>query len=359
MTNKKQNIAGLIRELLNKNTSDKIYKDILEQLLALTYDYLKRFNIKSEFEEIAKDTRNTALSKILESLNKDIWKNTIIRSNENDKRINSYIYTIIKESYRDISDKSARKESEQLYQSVKKITKSLVQSGFLNKNENEYFTKSPNIKCTDYSFNYSYNRYYIDLRRGEKGQLDQKKLKDFIQSVFDDDNLENLCFSISDLTKLISENSNYGVFIEKRVNRFEVSTDTDDGIADNSVILESSENSDNLINKTLVNKWLIKFKKIWDEDEIQTIGIMIVLFFSYNYTYKKIKDFLNRENISDISSLQTIKNKIDKSILDVCFNELKDDRESMKLHLEFFLKKLEKDYVSEEVFKMLEVNRDE
>jgi hypothetical protein len=194
MSKTKLNIAGLLKEfLIERNTSSVIVNDLYIQLKGLSIDYLKKKGIKKDIENIAEDIRGEVIDKILESAHKEFWKDNLGSKKVNDKIINSYVYTIIRECYRNVTENFSNGESDLLYKAINIIFEELVNKGLLYQINNEYYSRNNIKECTEYYEN-SLDIYYIDIRRGKKKeQLDHSILKEFITKIITD--LENYCFT--------------------------------------------------------------------------------------------------------------------------------------------------------------------
>ncbi|MBK9404452.1 MAG: hypothetical protein IPN57_07965 [Ignavibacteria bacterium] len=81
--------------------------ELYSQLYGLCLDFLSKSNIIRDVENIAEDIRGEVIDKILKSADNDFWKENKEYSLENDKKINAYIYKMIRGSNNDIKDNFA------------------------------------------------------------------------------------------------------------------------------------------------------------------------------------------------------------------------------------------------------------
>lgn len=351
MAKSKENIAGLIRDLYIKQSSfsESEFKELRTQLSRYTSFYIKRQVFEKDSDDLIKDITDLTILKVLESFQNDeidFWEQNEKASSESDKKINAYIYQIIKGSYRESKDKIATKESTNLYESIELICDKFTLDKYLNKINNKYFALYPQLKCS-YYFNDlagSISRHYINLRRG-KDQLDHKKLKEYIEYIFSE--LENYCFTISDLTRLVSSNSNYGIFIEtKTIDPTDnVKSGSTGDSRDNIKHISGKKLQDELedLDKNIIRKWLCRFREIYDEDE-RLENALILVFFANDITYIQIESYLEKNNIAKISK-STVKNRIDNLLQKIGFHTIKNEGEDKSKYLKYFLKELEKKFV--------------
>jgi len=348
MAKKKQDIAGLLRKIIiGKNTSSETVNELYNQLLGLCINFLKD-KLKKDVENTAEDIRGEVITNILKSTDNDFWKETEAETEENNKKINSYIYVMIREAYRNIKDNVADGESDLLYKAAEKICKELTEEGFLKQMENGQFAL---VSFNNYIENYdgSMRKYYVNLRRG-KEQLDHTQLKEFIKFLFEE--LENYCFTVSILTRLVSQNSNLGSFLETRVNRNEIIDPDKSNEKENSIILSTNDEKDSIIVNTIILKWINKFKRIYDEDE-RLENALILVFFWNDFTLVKTAEFLKEKKLADISK-STIKNRIDNSLLKIDFFNAKIEKEERKSYMQYFIQTLINEFIPEEFISDME-----
>lgn len=343
MAKNKKNIAGLIREIiLNKKTSSEIVDNFYNQLLSLCIDYLVNRGNRNNVENIAEEIRGEVITNILSKKKfKFFLKDNKAYTVENDMKINSYIYTMIRESYRGLKDNYADKESNLLFKAIEVICKKLLSNGFLKMTDNKYYVLSSLNNCYEYD-NASFKNYYVNLRKGKKGeQLDHKCLMDFIIFLFKE--LENYCFTISILTKVVSENSNFGNMIELRIDRMELIYDKSSDEEENLVILPSNEKFDTIINDRIIKRWINNFKKIYDE--VERLEIALILTFYWNgITLVNTSEYLLKKNIAEISK-STIKNRIDYCILEIGFYKTGIGEEDRMKYMQSFIQTLINEFI--------------
>lgn len=335
------NIAELLKEILvKKNTSSEIVDEFYAQLLNLCIDYLKRKGFSKDVYNTAEDIRGEVIDSILESKDNSFWKNNLNKDPLNIKLINSYIYTFIKAGFRKINGSLDNGESDLLYKATGVIFTKLTEEGYLNQIENVYYSKSPAKVCKEY-YNDSLSAYYADIRRGsKKEQLDHSLLKEFIKVIFSE--LENYCFTISDMTRAVSQNSNYGNMVESRIDGHEMSNFDLSSKESNSIILTSKEEIV-VVHDRVVNKWIGKYKNIYDEDERLENALILILFFN-DFTLVNIKSFLSAKKLANISK-STVKNRIDSVLKNIGFFEIEKSGNEKKHYLNLFLQKLVSEFI--------------
>lgn len=342
MAKKKQDIAGLLRKIIiGKNTSSETVNELYNQLLGLCINFLKD-KLKKDVENTAEDIRGEVITNILKSAENEFWKETEAETVENNKKINSYIYVMIREAYRNIKDNVANGESDLLYKAAEKICKELTVEGFLNQKGNDQFALVSFNNCIEI-YDGSMRKYYVNLRRG-KEQLDHDCLKEFIKFLIEE--LENYCFTVSILTRLVSQNSNFGSFLETRVYRNEIIDPDKSNNKENSIILSSIDEMDSIVINNIIIKWINRFKKIYDEDE-RLENALILVFFWNDVTLIKTADYLKEKKLANISK-STIKNRIDNSLLKIDFFNAKIEKEERKSYMHYFIQTLINEFIPEE-----------
>lgn len=338
MAKNKNNIAGLIREIFsNKNTSSETVNELYSQLFGLCFDFLSKLNIIRDVENIAEDLRGEVIDKILHSAGNDFWTDTQIYTVENDKKINSYVYTMVKECYRNLKDNFADGESIILFSAIGEVCKELKDEGFLKRTNDEYYVKFSNSSFVFYNNEkLILPKSDINLRRGAKGeQLSHEALKEYIRFLFEE--LENYCFNLSDLTKVVSQNSNFGH--EKK------QMDIDD--PDNYINLKGSgDENDIIINDRIIECWISKFIKSCKPK--QKLENALILVFKFNgITLEKTSEYLTLKKITDVSK-STIDNRLKNLLEKIGFTEIsKNEKEKMN-YLMYFLDELKNEFIPEE-----------
>jgi hypothetical protein len=244
------------------------------------YSIQSRF---ADFDNDLIDITNSIIEELLKSFNSDIveiWDETINvtdktteETENNNARILSYLYSILRTVTNQFFKGTVYEEDIKLTQIVSDQIKILVENNNLSfqsiNYKKLYFISGKNIAAKYYDEVKSYTGPFINIWRGEnkeeRKQLNHESIKNGILEIIR--TLEDYKFSISDISRIIKNNSNFDIPVEK------VELLNDDGDRDDSknegenVFVDSSKKPDELVNEYRNNavRFLEKFENLYPD----------------------------------------------------------------------------------------------
>ena len=340
------NIANLVRKIaLESDFSDKTNGGLYEQIKLICFDFLLKTNYRyGNQDSHAKELASDVYEKFIINLHLPMWQEVSIKNDENDKRIIGYFYTLVSRSYNKNFSVIQNQNSNFLYSAVSDACKQLTKEKSISDYKN-YYKFSQTEGCKNY-YNGQIKGIYCNIRKGEES-LDHELLRWFIVQILED--MEETCFTLSDITKIVSENSNFGNYTtpEHRKPLYNYSEESEEWKLDEII---DSESSNVIPNDDVLNSWLIDFRTIYrtNEKRLQAALIMI-LYFEHDFTLNEISDVLAENNLAAMKS--TVKNRIDRTILGIGFNKYDYQEHEIEHYLAMFLVELQKQFIPSKILK--------
>lgn len=326
---------------------------MIQDLTQFTKSELFKQNSKfSDFDEDCKDIVAYMLYELTSSFDiGEIWKETIEINEENNKRILGYIYSILRTAKNQLLKNTEYKVETDLYRVVDYEMKELVGSNSLSvtKINHKEFYYLPN-KINPSYFNKEVNNYNVPLINVWRGkeQLDHKSIKEGIIKIISF--LENYKFSVSDLYKVIIDNSNINIPVKYSSGNKEGGS-SDEG----NIFVDKGKKFDDIDeeNQKSAERLLMNFRNLYPKTmngEKKFIENIKILYWTYNSEPK-----LNQEQIAlrvfnsrkRFRSISTRQRTIEKNL-----NELKNKKEVSfdENELKAFLLLIKKRFITKEKF---------
>jgi len=338
------NIADLVRGIVLENDhSDKTNGSLYEQIKLICLDFLLKTNYRfgdrdSQAQELASDV----YEKFILNLHLPFWQEVSAKNDENDKRIKGYFYTLVSRSYNKNFGIVQNQNTNFLYSAVSDACKQLVEEKAITEFQN-YYKFSTSEGCKNYYYG-QIKGIYCNIRKGEE-YLDHDVLRWFIVQILED--MEETCFTLSDITRIVSENSNFGNYTtpEHRKPLYSYSEEQEQWGLDEII---DSESSDVMLNEDILSSWLNDFKTIYrtKEKRLQA-ALIVILYFKHDFTLHEISDALVENKIGAMKS--TVKNRIDRTILGIGFKKNDYQEHEIEHYLAEFLVELEKQFITPKI----------
>jgi hypothetical protein len=342
-------LADLVRKVvLNTNCSDDINRSLIKEINAVCHDYLSKKSQKERikgFDYYLEDITSDVYVKFVENLHLPFWQETLEPGAENDSRIIGYFYVLVQDCHESNSEKIFNQNSVNLYTAISEICNELDDTGKIY-SDNGYYKLSKG-KCISYFESTDVlNGLYVDLRiRGVKKELNHKRLRDFIIEIIEI--LENTCISVSDLTRVVSQNSNYGNFVTQE-HRAEVTYVPNDPYIEKSRDIVDIQPKIFVHSNQTIAKWINDFIRLFRTEEKRiSAALIILLYFEYDYTLEKISSVLEESGFKAKKS--TVKNRINMTTDEIGFRDNEYEEEELRLLLHLFLSELEKQFIPKDL----------
>ncbi|MGK9475765.1 hypothetical protein [Melioribacter sp. OK-6-Me] len=333
----KDNITDIIRKIISE---DYNHTDIIEldnQINNMLHKWIKDTNKFIE-AELIQDFKQNVMQSLWESFSKnEIWKEKIVPSEDNDKIMISYVYSIIRTCYRESIDKSSFKDVINLRSSVIKALETLVEKKLIIKENkfNEFYYSVNNKKEKKiYDGEVEFNRLFIVRQNSSNGlgKISSQAVYEAVWEILK--NLENYYLSLSLIIEIIKNNSDVNSF---KLLPLENTTDNMDEnmnvLAEDRLIVENDAISITTDANKFIDYCNAKLNYyLSNKQKADYYKICFYLYFKSGFTYSEIRDFLELKFNKNIS-IQTVKNYISDffNILDFKKDYNIDDKELMEL----------------------------
>jgi hypothetical protein len=279
------NIAPLIRQIYYQKKDGRIDEKIAEELI----QQLKKMCLAKNYSfDSCDDVVNQSFINLYKSIDENSFWETVIEENEeNDKRIKNYIYKILLSSNNELDKDFRRKETINFNRALSEILKNLVAENILQTKDSFYhLTSTQTPEDVDFV---DFPSLYFPVRNAN-GTIDWNRLKELIIIIFNE-YLEKYSLSLSNITEIISKITDIG---NTSLISIDLSFDSDEDDYSTIQIKDSKTNQEDISTiKSIVNIWIERAEKIFDEEELKLRAVLFLLKYGENYTLEEIKDKLN------------------------------------------------------------------
>lgn len=333
-----QNISGLIKrffDLIIEGHADR-FRESRQLWEGIYHMCLKRkIAAGAELEDFASEVVCDIYDWLRESAENDESFLKVYRYTDDiDKRIMGYLFSIIRTKRNGLYDVEFKKEHTLIYEAVSDICNDLAKENFLVKtNGSVYHLFSDSEKET---FKGKFNSYYISIRN-KNGTINHGKLKDLVKNVFKN-YLDNYKVELSNLVDIIESITNFGldsrVYVDSEYNNEnETTVSVIPESPDYHLILE--EKAEGYFNDWK-NKLLIEYQ---DEEELKQ---------DIKFAYDKYLSELTLREIAEKNGSKLNHNSVNNHIkifMKICgMHEELDPDDPCQTYFDLFLEHLKKEY---------------
>lgn len=337
MQSKKDNITDIIRKIISESYNHSDIIELDNQINSMVHKWIMDGN-KFFDNELMPDFKQNVMQSLWESFSRnEIWKEKIEPSEDNDRIMISYVYSIIRTCYRESVDKSSFKDVINLRSAVIKALDALLEKELIiieNKFNEIYYSVNNKKEKKIYDGEFEFNRLFIIRQNSSNGlgKINSQAVYNAVWEIIK--NLENYYLTTSLIIEIIKNNSDVNSFkVLPLENTIDNPEDDMNVLAEDRLIVENNE----IPIITDANKFIDHCNSkllfyLSNKQKADYYKICFYLYFKAGFTYSEIRDFLELKFNKNIS-IQTVKNYISDffNILDFKKDYNIDDKELLEL----------------------------
>lgn len=340
-------IYNVIRNIIFKNPSKDDYLQLDYQITKMVRDWLKR---KADFnEEIIFDLKQDVLTTLLESFFRNsFWKEKQEENDDNNNAIKSYIYKIINSCYRKLNKEIiVNNDIINLKNLIQKSLKKLIEEKVITNNtfnNSEYYTYNNNVNKKLYDGYIEIRKLYVMRQESNNstGRLSGIVVQEAVYEILK--NLENYWLSLSDILKILLENSDVNNFSIVYIDNYEGNNDNTNTLSEEHLGDIDSDFLNNIDVGEIVNIYNQRIDShLRSKRKADLYKICFYLYYKAGFTLREICEFIMMNYHIELS-LQTIKNYLSDMIIILDLRAYSESLEYLYLCIEKFMNYIENEY---------------
>lgn len=322
----KKLVYSIIRKIILKTAQYNDLKELDIQVTKMVRVWLKDRGIVDE--EAIKDLKQQVIQSLYESFDSNsFWEEKLVDTDDNNKMIISYIYSIIKSSHRILTKSILTDESKNLKTAVINSLKKLLDENKIlriNKFDSDYYSINKNCDKKLYDGYVEVRKLFL-LRQKSSSSIGRINGNEVYNAVFEIlENLENYYLSVSDIIDIILKNSDIvtrTALVLESSDEYEVN---DNKISEDHLLVEESTKLEPFDHNSFLEKCNARLNYfLQNEKKVLLHKVCFFLYFKADFTYEEISSYIFHKFNKKIS-IQTVKNYIDNTLLILNFKQYFD-----------------------------------
>ncbi|MEJ5351000.1 MAG: hypothetical protein WHS65_05350 [Melioribacteraceae bacterium] len=339
-------IHQIIRKIISNNAAYSDIKEFDIQITKMVSVWLRDKGIVDE--ELIKDLKQQVIQSLYESFdNNKFWQEKSAETEDNNKMIISYIYSIIKSSHRILTKSILSEESKNLRTAVINSLNSLVAENKvikINKYDTDYFSVNNNVEKKLYDGYLEVRKLFI-LRQNSSSSIGRVNGAEVYKAVYEIlENLENYYLSISDIMDILLNNSDITSRTSVALDSTDENEEYDNIISEEHLLIQDKKTEPFDYDAFLENCNARLKYFLQNEKKVELHKICFFLYYKADFTYDEIRNYIMQHYNKKIS-IQTVKNYIDNTILILDFQRYFDsDSKEFYNAIEYLMNSIAKEF---------------